>query len=220
MDESGDGARTRVGELLGRAGWLTVLDDIQSGLYHGLNGRLSSLEGLLEIIGMDGPKDTPVTSFLEGETRRLSDTVRAVRMLSGNVEGPAEPLMVQDLVSEVEKMHSYQRAALRIVTETTVASGLPPFRGNRPRLLRAFLVLLSIATEAAEAGEPGVRFGVDAEGEALVFRIEWAGDARTDPRSARKLEALNEVLEIEGGAVEDLGSSFEVRLPALLRAGG
>ncbi len=224
MGEAGHDEGPAAAELLARAGWLEVLDDIHGGLSHSVNGRVSSLDGLLHMIGMDGPEETPVMTLLEGEVRRLSDTVRAMRSLTGDLEGPAEPLIPAELAAEAEMLHGHHRLATRIVTETIVDEGLPPFRANRPRILRVLLVLMGRFVHRAVA-DNGASVKLRARGDAthVEFHVGWSPRPQGVPASgglsARQMEALDTVMALDAGSIEVDPEGVRVRVPAMTRPG-
>ena len=91
MEAEGPGGR--VAALLAAAGWLRVEDDLLGGIGHDLNGRVSSLDGLLQILALDGPEETPVSEYLREEVVRLAEVVRVLRSLGGELDGDPQPLL-------------------------------------------------------------------------------------------------------------------------------
>lgn len=210
------------GELLGRAGWLDVLDDLQGGLNHSLNGRLSSLDGLLHIIALDGLTETPVTDMLQGETKRLAETIRILRLMGGDVEGPPEPLAAGDLVADAEVLHSHRRQRFSVETEASVQEALPPFRANRARVLRLLLIALNRAARRASEMDGGsVHLRATTAEDRVRFTVTWDGLAGTDvqPDAKLDLEALDELASLDAGGVQPERSGVTLWLPALLRPG-
>jgi hypothetical protein len=119
--------------LLARAGWLRVLNEIHEGLCHDLNGRASSLDGLLHLLREDGPGEAPLVDYLGAEVGRLLGTVEVMRSLYGDVEGPAEPLLPRDVVDHAVGAYRRHRGVRDIEVETQLDADLPPFRANPAR---------------------------------------------------------------------------------------
>lgn len=215
-------SRPLAGELLGRAGWLGVLDDLQGGLNHSLNGRLSSLDGLLQIIALDGLTETPVTDMLQSETKRLAETIRILRLMGGDVEGPPEPLAAGDLVADAEALHGHRRQRFSVETETSLQEALPPFRANRARILRLLLIALNRAVRrASDMDEGHVRLRATAEEDRVRFTVTWDGAVGTlaEHDATLDLEALDELAALDAGGVQPERSGITLWLPALLRPG-
>lgn len=209
-----------VGVLLVRAGWLDVMDNLHGGFCHSLNGRLSSLDGLVQIIRMDGPSETPVEEFLEGECTRLEGTVRAMRALLGDPAAPPEPLMVGDLVREAEAVYAYHRERSKVSTESSEGSALPPFRANRARWLRLLLIILGRVGRGA--GDRVVHLGASAQGGRVgVHAVQGDGSTPGHPEMPdTELEALSALAGLDGGTVERVGGGLVAWAPAMGRPGG
>lgn len=211
--------------LLARAGWMDVLDDLHGGLCHDLNGRVSALDGLVQILQLDGPDDTPVIPYLEAESRRFGEVVRVLRGLSGKVDAPPSPLMPQDVARQAMELHRRHRGLE--IQESRVEEeegGLPPFRASLPRVLRVLLIVLSRAgRDAREAGAPAVLLRVGAEEERPLFQVRWDDEARTwDAGKAleAEAEALAGILGADGGGLQLGEGGAKVHFPPMVLGGG
>ena len=210
--------------LLASAGWLDVLDDLHGGLCHDLNGRVSALDGLVQILQLDGPDDTPVIPYLEAESRRFGEVVRVLRSLSGRVDTPPSPLMPQDVARQAMELHRRHRGLEIQQSRVEEGEGLPPFRASLPRVLRVLVIVLSRAgRDAREAGAPAVLLRVDAEGGRPAFQVGWDDDAR-EWNAGRCLKAESEplaaILRADGGALETLEDGARVHFPPRVLGGG
>jgi signal transduction histidine kinase len=218
-----DAAEPRVATLLAAAGWLRVSDDLLGGIGHDLNGRVSSLGGLLQILEMDGPEQTPVMSYLGDEARRLGDVVDVLRSLGGDVDGPLEPVMPADVVARAARLQQRHRGLETVQTETAVAAGVPPVRANPARLLRVLLVLLSRAGRAAlDAGVRRLSLGARGDDGRVLFDVGWGPGAAAWETSGVVVQAhlLEQVLAEDGGTVSLPGrGSARVSLPAMTPTG-
>jgi hypothetical protein len=205
--------------LLARAGWPQVLNELQEGLCHDLNGRAASLDGLLHLLGEDGA-DAELLEHLGGEVRRLMDTVAVMRSFYGDVEGGAEPLLARDLVDQALAAYRRHRSVRDVEVETQVDAETPPFRANPARVLRALLIVLTRVAEAArDAGASGISLRVGAQGGAVLFDVAWpAGLDTTGTVLGDAVKPLGRLAAAEGGTLEVRGSDAAVlRFPAMGR---
>lgn len=225
MDVEGPGGRTAV--LLAAAGWLRVEYDILGGLGHDLNGRASALDGLIQILHMEGPRETPVAEYLLGEVARLTELATTVRALSGDVDTPPEAMMPGDVARQAVVLLHKHRSLESIGAEVVVDDGVPPIRVNGAVLLRCLLVLLSAAAlEAAGRGLPRVGLAVrGADGPAASRRVRFEVSLPDAPEwdtaaLSGRTKPLSELLREVGGSVTVEEERLAVvELPALTRAG-
>jgi hypothetical protein len=203
--------------LLARAGWLGVLNEIQEGLCHDLNGRSSSLDGLLHLLREDGA-DGQLLEYLGGEVRRLMDTVDVVRSFYGDVEGQAEPLLPGDVVDQALAAYRRHRGVRDIAVELEVGAELPPLRANPARVLRALLIVLTRVAEAArDAGAPAISLRVGAQSGEVAFDVAWPADPDGEGAlPGYAVEPLALLAAADGGTVEEHGPDGAVlRFPAM-----
>lgn len=209
--------------LLARAGWFRVLDDLHGGLCHDLNGRVSSLDGLLHILHMDESAEEKVMGFIEGETERLSGTVKILRSLSGLPSRESEALQVDEVVARATALHQRHRGLEGQKTHATVAENTPPVRSAPPRLLRVILIVLSHLGHAArDIKASGVNAMVQGEEGRVVFRFSvHGGDGQEDLSALGDVKGpLGAVLAVDGGELDVTAAGVSFSLPALTRAGG
>ena len=212
--DAGEGLPTIHAVLLARAGWLGVLNEVHEGLCHDLNGRASSLDGLLHLLREDGP-DAQLVDYLGGEVRRLVGTVEAMRTLYGDVEGPGEPLLARDVLDRALANLRRHRGVRDIEVDVQLAADLPPFRANPARLLRVLLILLARAAEAAQdGGAPAISLRVGQTDGGVVFDLAWPADALPGDGGTGLLgdagEPLGRLAGAEGGRIEEDGTGSVV----------
>lgn len=209
-------------ELLARAGWLDVLDDIHGGLCHDLNSRVASVDGLIQLLGMDRSDVTETLGYLGPESAKLGSTAERFGLLSGRVDAPPEAFEPGDLVGRAAALLGRHRVLGDVDVRVQLPGGLAPVRGSRPRLLRVLLLLFWRA--GAQVHEAGA-------GELVVDADEVDGTVRLRVRPARgpagpgagwgaaalgeRARPLAELLALDGGTlvVDDLWVGFA--LPAL-----
>jgi len=78
---------------LSAAGWAEVSDQLLSGLAADIQGRVASLEGLVQLIGMEG-RNTAVGEFVTAETDRLGEAVGLLTLLRRS-RTPEEPVAIE-----------------------------------------------------------------------------------------------------------------------------
>ncbi len=209
--------------LLARAGWLHVSDRILSGVCHDLNGRVSSLDGLVQLLRLDGAEDTPVIPYLREEVAKLESVVSLLRLIPGELMAEPEPITPGELLERVARLHRTHRGLEAIETVVSYAEGLPPLLVSWPRVGRSLLVLSAWAAHAARtSGGRSIELRAEAAGESVVLRLTAGEEGRALPAlgaeaSAPAVDALRGLLEMDGGELEiDLGDgTISVRLPSL-----
>lgn len=207
--------------LLARAGWLRVQDDIHGGLCHSLNGRVSSLDGLLHILHMDESAEVKVMGFIEDETTRLAEIVATLRRLSGVSGREVEALRPEDLLEQAAALHRCHRGLENLRTHVTVAGDTPPVRTSPPRLLRVLLIVLSRLGQAAmKAKAPGLNVLAQAEDGRVAFRFSvHGGDGETPVAELDGVaEPLRSLLALDQGELTSGARGVLISLPALTRA--
>lgn len=93
-----------IADLLARAGWLTVASRLTSGLTHDLNGRVTSLSGMAQLLALDDDVRS-MAPFLDEEIQRMASSVRLVALLGGELEGEPELLPLGDLLESLVELH-------------------------------------------------------------------------------------------------------------------
>jgi len=210
--------------LLARAGWLNVSDRILSGACHDLNGRLSSLDGLAQLLTLDGAEGTPVIPYLKEEISKLETVVSLLRLFPGDLMAVPEPMTPTDLVDDVVRLHRKHRGLESQATTYSCEDGLPPVLVNRARVGRGLLILMAwIGRTALDSGAGSLEIRAEAEGEAVTLRLEGkdAGNGTLDlgvDAAAPEVAALRDLLRLDGGELDIEDRLIAVRLPSLAEA--
>lgn len=105
---STEGGFPDVSTLLVRAGWLDVADRLLGGLTHDLNGRVTSLGGMAQLLALDDDARSMVP-FLEQEVRRLDAAVRLLALMGGDGEQAPEPIRLDEVVEALVELHRRHR---------------------------------------------------------------------------------------------------------------
>lgn len=212
---------------LAAAGWSDVCDRIVAGLCHDLNGRVTSLAGMVQLLRLEEDSGSLIP-FLEEEVGRLERTVALLRSTAGEPLESPEPLHLPEFVPELVQLFDRHRHLEVLETGTTFGDGLLPVRARFTYLGRAILILLSIAGREAMIRERRLALEVDLDGETGRVRVTArAGEVLRDPSErpdpAGRAAGMPRVAELLGGVwserVDDDGASWSLELPAMGRGG-
>lgn len=172
----GDGttpAHPALGEAALRE-WQSIAEQVMRGIVHSLNNRSAALSAVLELSRDAGDDATGVVSILSTEIQRVAELSRLGRTLAvpRDVEEAIDVAHAAEEAALVLRFH----AGLRERTVTIVASGAPPVRAAKWRLVRALVTLGCSAGEAVpDRGSASVV--VTGEGDWLVARAANAPGA-------------------------------------------
>lgn len=208
-------------ELLARAGWLDVLDDVHGGICHDFNSRVASLEGLIQMLGLDPDTAGETLSYLGPEAEKLAATARLLGLLSGRVDEPPEAFDAGELARSAATLMARTRGldALEVAIQ---ALGPPAAaRACTPRLLRALLiVLVSAARAARDAGVRRLCVEVEGTEDTVDIGIGW-GDEAGREWDTSSLDAaadpLAQVMALDGGDLVRIPGRATLLLPRLGR---
>jgi signal transduction histidine kinase len=207
-DEPGDGAVSQ-DQALARAGWLSVADRIMAGIAHDLNGRVTSLAGMAQLLALDDDA-RGMAPFLDEEIRKLQASVRLVALMVGELEGEPETLEPGEFLPAVLDLHRRHRG-LESVELRLDEEDAPAVTTGWTLLARTLLLVLAIAGSAA--AERGRVLRVRASGGAkggLLLDLLAPGERDHDaPRSAPY--AWRPDLELVAGVVTLLPATLEAQ---------
>ena len=207
-----DSATGGVSQALGRAGWLQLADRLVGGLCHDLNGRTSALVGLGQLLDLDTELD--LGGLLSDEVEKLEEVSRHLSLLVGDPDGPAEPLVVTDLVPSLISLQARERGTGGVQVSLALADAAPPILVNWTAFSRAFLLLLSMAIQVQAGEDRQVDVSVEAD-ESGALRLGVSGPA--GPPSAVGI-ALEDALRPSAAVVEWGGTGVSVRFPSLAQS--
>ncbi len=208
-------------ELLARAGWLDLLDDLHGGLCHDVNSRVASVEALLHILELDGGTAGRTEVYLAPEAVRLAELARVLGHLSGRVDARAEAFEMAEILSVAALLHARHRTLGTLEAQVSPTPQVAPVRASRPRLLRVLLLLLAAAGSGAHAaGSKALRAEITGTEGWVELRVRW-GAKGTGPRGPELLagsaESLARLLALDDGGLLAEEDALGLRLPALGR---
>lgn len=166
-------------------GWhelLTILDRASLGhsILRGIAHDLSNASQVLHLHTPEPTADGPVTaaneSLMHWVDVKLNRTITILRDFATGLSDDERPVLVDDIVLDVQAWQEFQRAQPPIRVRTEVTPGLNPVRASESRLRQALLAVVANAKEAmqsstgdevvleAVAGPGGVRLAVEDRG--------------------------------------------------------
>ncbi len=205
-----------------QGGWSLVADRVIHGLCHELNGRASSLGGLLHLLSEREEGDAAVRSLVEGELDELEKAVRLLRLLPDDADG-REILAPGEFLPELMALLGLQRGLEEVSCTLDSMAGAPAVQGDRTIILRSLALFLTRAMERASVtGAREVRMRGWGEGGGLVLEMEFPEDPGKERKKKLALPALKAemeemvkgVLEEEGIEVETNSGSVRLRYPS------
>lgn len=201
MDSGSDAALAR---------WLATAERIQRGLNHDLSNRTAALGAVVAVLdGADGD----LVSRLGDEVARLEALLRLMRLLPRVPHAPAEPVMAEDVVTDVLALLPFVAEFRDAPVRAVPLGAVPPLRCRLQALQHALLLLL---VAVGDAGQP-LSLDVAHDDAAVTFGIgTGAGTPLEGPGSADAVAAAAAVLLADDGAlVWPAADGYRLRLPTL-----
>ncbi len=192
---------------LAAAGWGPFQDRLVLGLCHDVNGRVTSLQAVTQLVDMGEP--LPETFGIEVE--RLEELAERMSVLYGNVEAPPIPFSLPELLERAAKLYGQLKSGSPETVRLAIQEGTPPVLINEGRCLRYLLLFLDEACTTGESPEVTLEVVGDREGVQLWFK---AGPGTEAPG----LDALDELVQLDSGEVIFEAGRWVLRLPSLSRA--
>ena len=212
---------------LARAGWGDVSDRILAGLSHDLNGRVTALAGMVQLMQLDDDTAT-LAIYLEQEVVRLEESVRLVRRLAGESDEEPEPLHLPEVLPELMALAGKHRHQESVEATLDLDPGLLPVVSRWTLLSRSFLLLMSLAGHESLRRGRTIAVSV-APGEDhcahLVARIEGAvDDSIAVPEPAALASGMPGITSLLDGSWDSSESSevveLRISLPMMGRKSG
>lgn len=146
-------------EALARAGWPFVADRLLAGIVHDLNGRVTSLGGMIQLLAL-GDEAGGVVPFLEEEVARLEASVKLVSLLAGEPDPEPEPLDVAELLPPLLELHRRHRGMEAVDLRLELAAS--------PQVVAAWslfgrVLLMALAAAGSQALTRGHRLAIRAD---------------------------------------------------------
>ena len=134
--------------------WLRVSEKVMKGLNHQLTNRVASLEAVAVLFDDDEePPSRPLVKSLLQEVKRLTQLLHLYRLLPAEPFVVTEPVLLQDVMTQVMELHGHHSDLRGIPIQVTAANDVQPVLVRPSALLRCLLVLLeSAAGNALRSG--------------------------------------------------------------------
>ncbi len=208
--------------------WLSVSDDLLWGFNHALSNRLAAITSIARILEYSDTGLDSLLSALSGEITSLEDTLKLLRLVPRDPRAPAEPVLLEDLVPEVVRLHELRTDVADLGFETDFEGEPQPVWIQPGRLAHTLLIGLATASRVAIAvGNRVVLVRVRATGDVVSIEVVAKGHDQgarlgglmTDFES----QAMGELIADAGGEFDEVGGGGEeeergvaIRLPTLV----
>lgn len=195
-------------ELLAAAGWSPMLDRILRGLAHDLNGRVSSLMAIEQLLELD---DELPPEFHE-EPGKLERIARFVQLLPTDLDATARAALPADLLERAATLHGKARGrALDDLPAPDIADGTPAVLVGDGRVVRGLVLVLDRCSVSWGATDR-VRIEGDEHGAAFVVPCPGTGDLDGPPAALARLFAM------DGGTLRAESGRWVLSFPSLAAA--
>jgi signal transduction histidine kinase/CheY-like chemotaxis protein len=149
-------------ELLLQTRNIDMVGQLAGGLAHGFNNLLTVVIGVLDVLSLELPEDSPQrrdVGLAQDAAVRAAEVARRMLILAQRHPPETRPVDVRDVVQaafDLLRRSFSQRVAIQL----SVADGLPPIRGDSARLETA---LLDLALNARDAMPDGGELAVEVD---------------------------------------------------------
>ena len=195
--------------------WVELVDQALQGLHHALNNRIGSLSALVELHQMgDLPPDGSAFENLGVDLTRLQDCNRMVRLLPRDSVAGEEPLILDDVLTDVFAIHRYLHDVRELQVTIVPTRHVEPVRCERWALVHVLTLLLADAKRLAKDTDAPVRALSESDEQwvRVQFQVGSPPIAETPSTRGRYAEVLAEKF---GGAIDRRAGVVELRLPTL-----
>jgi C4-dicarboxylate-specific signal transduction histidine kinase len=191
--------------------WADEGDALVRGLAHTLSNRVAALGFTVESLGFeDAGSPEELRQALGIELRRLGDLTRLFKLLPREGVGRTEALQVADVLTDAMSLHEHHLQLRDVPTRIEIQPDVLPVRVERWALLRALVLLLSVARRAATASDGRTALTVQVGGNPEEV---WVAV----PAAARDGDDLTALAERAGGRIDSASGDLRLVLPSLLR---
>ena len=195
--------------------WLSLVDEALQGLHHALNNRIGSLSAVVELYRL-GELPSYGTAFenLAADLTRLEDCNRMVRLLPRDKVAGEEPLILDDVVTDVFAIHRYLHDIRDLQVTIVPTRYVEPVRVERWALVHVLTLLLNDAKRLAKSMHSVVR--AVTESDELWVRVQFrvGSPAVTEvPEPGGRYAQL--LAASFGGVVKRTPGMVELRMPTL-----
>jgi hypothetical protein len=195
--------------------WIELVDQALQGLHHALNNRIGSLSALVELHEMgDLPPDGSAFENLGVDLNRLQDCNRMVRLLPRDLVAGEEPLILDDVLTDVFAIHRYLHEVRELQVTIVPTRHVEPVRCERWALVHVLTLLLADAKRLAKDTDAPVRAVSESDEQwvRVQFHVGSPPIAETPATRGRYAEMLAAEF---GGSIERRAGVVELRLPTL-----
>ena len=195
--------------------WLALVDEALKGLHHALNNRIGSLSAIVELHHLgELPADGAGFENLAVDLTRLEDCNRMVRLLPRDKVAGEEPLILDDVVTDVFAIHRYLHDIRDLQVTIVPTRYVEPVRVERWALVHVLALLLNDAKRLAKTTRSIVR--AVTESDELWVRVQFrigSPPVVEVPESRGRYAQL--LAATFGGVVNRSPGLVELRMPTL-----
>jgi hypothetical protein len=168
-------------------------DAILRGVAHALSNRVAALGSIGAVIDPGQVWTEKMAQLLQGESRRLEDILRLLRLLPNDDRVPPGAIELQPLIPDIVGLHAFNSALLQVECAVEYDRETMPVYASRPRLVHTLLLIIDAAKRHVQpsGGRVTIRYSGDAErvtiriaGEPSAAAAVKAGTAALPPRDA------------------------------------
>jgi hypothetical protein len=195
--------------------WLALVDEALQGLHHALNNRIGSLSAVVELSHLgELPPDGAGFESLAADLTRLEDCNRMVRLLPRDKGAGEEPLILDDVVTDVFAIHRYLHDIRDLQVTMVPTRYVEPVRVERWALVHVLTLLLNDAKRLAKSTHAVVR--ALTESDELWVRVQFRVGSPPVTEAPEPGGRYAQLLAASFGGVVNRGPGMvELRMPTL-----
>lgn len=192
---------------LADAGWSDLQDRLILGFCHDLNGRVTSLYAVSQLVDLG----EPLPDSFDTEVVRLEEVARRVAFLHGDLESAPGPFSLPDLLDRAVGLHGGLKDLTASEVRLNVADGGPALLVNEGRCLRLLLLFFEAAVRYADERSAALDVISNGNGVEISFPVP-EGEPVSD------LDPLDRVASLDSGRVVVTEGRCRLRLLTLSAA--
>lgn len=180
-------------EILIRADRATVMSTIARGMAHDLRGPLQTLTLMIDPHAdlLVGPESVRIRGAVSSAVEHLTETISRFSQVYAPIDTEPVPLIVDELLSCISDLQSYQRGLPTAEVTVKVPAGLPPVRGVESYLRHLLLSLVVNAKQALDGRNDGrIVLAAEQRGASIHLIVEDDGPGLSADEIARAFDAF------------------------------